>query len=471
MAKVTNIPVDSAGSLPPGPLRPGRKRKPYDYSQFKKAFRNTEDFAFFLAGYPDMSGVLAYWYRLYPKIDLSRIGHTETNLVTTTKVSEMTEEYAAATWGSGKYMLKFTDANRAANQQEVARVWFTVDDPALPAKYDPRCLLLNDPVNADEVARLLASGVLVREGEYGSPVLKTAANAAPAVAVAPPSPVFAPAPVLSGSLGDQLLVKLLDRALPLVAPTPTAGEFLQQSFQIADRFRQMDSPAAPSLDQIADAVAKRLPPAPVASSFTTELETYERVGVLLDKVGAGRSLNGAVEAALPGWAVFLGPVLDEFVKPLVPVLVNYLMRPAAPVPRGPVLVAGSGSAAEPPPPPPRLVLLPADAPLMDRARQVASLALAKCREDISGDQFAAWVCGFYPGGREIFDMFERAGGTQSVIGFLAMDSQLGPLMRDPVVSARLTPFLDEFTSYSPGDDDDDEEEDEEELPLAAVAPA
>jgi hypothetical protein len=451
----------------PERIKPGPKRKPWDYSQFKKTFRNPVDFASYLAGYPDMSGVLGYWYRFHPKIDLSRIGQEKNNLVTTTRPEEMTEDFAAETWGSGKYILKFTDSNRPAGQQEVAAVWFLIDDPARPAKYDPRCLLLNDPANADEVARLLASGVLVREGEYGAPVLKTSQNGGPAVVVAPVAPVAAP--VLSGSLGDQLLVKLLDRALPSVAAPPTAGEFLQQSFAIADRFRQAEQPAGPSLDQIADAVAKKLPPVAPASSFTSELETYERVGVLLDKVGAGRALSGAAEATMPGWALFLGPVLDQFVRPLVPVLVSYLSRPSGVAalppgaPRGPVRVAAPEAAAA-------LVLLPADAPLMDRARQVAGLALDKCREGIAGSDFSAWLCGFYPGGLDVYQLFNAAGGRQGALGYLAMDPALGPLVRDPVIAARLGPWLDDFFSFVPEvpDDEDDEEEDESELTAAGA---
>lgn len=461
-------PVESV----PEHARPGRKRRPYDYSQFKKAFRNPEDFAFFLAGYPDMSGVLAYWYRLKPKIDLSRIGQDATNLMTTINPAEMTETFAAEKWGSGKYMLKFTDANRRSDQQEMARAFFEVDDPALPAKYDPRCLLLNDPVNADEVERLLAAGVLVREGEYGAPRLKTEANAGPSVVVAPAPAV--PPPQTFGSLGDQLIIKLLDRALPSATP-PTANEYLKQSFEIADRFRSIDARPQPTLDEIAEAVAAKIAPKAAASppTFTSELEVYERVGTLLDKVGAGRSL-GADSSAVPGWAVFLGPLLDQTVKPLVPLLVQYFSRglaPAAPVPL--TLNAGAAAPAAPATPaaPGPLVLLPASAPLMDRARQVAELGIRKCAEGVEGSRYAAWLCGYYPGGGEVFGLFCSAGGSAGAMGFISMDPVLGSMLRDPTAAAQFTVWLDDFFSFSPDGDGDEEDEEDEQPVEAAVAAA
>jgi hypothetical protein len=462
---VAKLPIKTAAAVDETASKRGPKPKPFDYNRVKAAFRKPSDFARYLAGYPDLSGVLAYVYRLKPKIDLTRIGIRDSHILKTADTEQMTLDHCAKTFGRGVFMLKLTDANRKP-EQEVARVWFEIDDPELPPIYDPRTLLLNDHDNADEVARLLAAGVLVRD-ESGSPRIRTEGAAAPVAVPAVPAPVAvavpAPAPsVFPVSMGDQLISKLLDRALPSATPQ-TASDVLEQSFRIADRLRPV-SAETPSLDQIADAVVLRLRPvlAPAASAgIAGELETYERVSGLLDRLGVGKALDGAAAAA-PAWVALLAPVLDSFVKPLVPLLAGLLQqkqgRPGgAPAP---VTVAGSLPAAVGSvevsagvPGASLPAFLPADAPIMDRLSQVALLGSQKMAAGVTGFDFCAWLIGFYPGGTEVYRLMERAGGPSGVIGFMSMspNPELRAVCSDPVSKAALEDWLSDFFSF-PVDD-------------------
>ena len=432
-------------TAPPATKTPGKtgpKPKPFDYSREKVAFRNPADFAVYLAGYPDVTGLLGYFYRLKPRIDLTLIALKDSFIHKSMLAEEMTAEYCAATWGQGRYMVKLNDANKPAGHREVARTWFDIDDPDTPPVYDPRSLLVNDPENADEVARLISLGVLKRDGEYGTPRIRTDAPAAPVVIA--PAPV---APAFAGNIGDQLIIKLLDRALPSATPQ-TATDVLEQSFQIADRLRPPVAAVAavPTLDQIADAVALRLRPAAVApAGIAGELETYERVSSLLDKIGVGRGGGDGTAPAAPGWAVVLGPILDSFLKPLVPLLTGFLVSKSAPAP--PVARAGVPVPVALPVPNPIPVFLTADAPLMDRVVQVSRLALQKSSEGVAGFRFASWLCGFYPGGGEVYEFLDNAGGTGGCLGLMAMVPELQSQLADPVRSAEVEVWLDDFFTY------------------------
>jgi hypothetical protein len=452
MATITKKSTDATET----PGKPGRKPKPredFDYSRTKQAFRRPADFAAYLAGYPDFRAVQGYWYRLKPRINLGLIGIRDNFIHKALDTTEMTEEFCARRWGRGVYMLKLSDGNRKTGEQEVARAWFTCDDPDLDPVYDPRTLLLNDPDNADEVTRLVSLGVIKRDGE-GPARVRTEH-----VAV---TPVVAPVPVTTGltpGIGDQIMLKLLERALPSATPQ-TASDVLEQSFQIADRLRPALVPALtpPTLDQIADAVALRMRPAtPVATtSVASEIETWERVSGLLDKIGAGRAIDGG---STPAWVTLLAPMLQNIVQPLVPLLVGYLSRPAAAGP-GPQTVHQNAQIPAAPAAPaaaPYPTFLPATAPLMDRVIQVAQLALGKSAEGVDGFFFASWVCGYYPGGEEVYRFLESSGGTNGCLGLMSMVPDLKAQLADPARVAALEAWLNDFFSYEPGQAETEEE--------------
>jgi hypothetical protein len=454
-----NSPEKRADSSLTG-LRRGRKPKPFDYSRYRVAFRDADVFAGWLAGYPDLSAVICYFYRLLPKIDLSRVGLRDNYIFKSANPGEWTPDFVARRWGRGHFLLKVNDANAPAGQQERARVWFIVDDPDLLPVYDPRALMLGDPENADEIARLLACGVLVRDAETGAVRVKVEAvpvvpgSAAGAAGVAVPAPVVA-SPFLDQAMGNQVIMKLLDRALPSATPQ-TASDVLEQSFQIADRFNNGARGGSQSIEQIVEAVVLRLRPVP-AVALSTELETFERVSTLLEKVGAGRALDtAAVAGSVPGWAAVLLPFLESAIKPLVPVIVGYFARPAA-VPAGPAAggvllsmppprpVASAASAVGSAAPPAYPVFLPLDAPLMDRVVQVAGLALAKQAEGVTGFAFASWMTAFYPGGKELYEFLEARGGRIGAMGLLQMVPSLASQLDEARKLALEAWFDDLFT--------------------------
>jgi hypothetical protein len=287
----------------------------------------------------------------------------------------------------------------------------------------------------------------VRDVE-GRVIVKTEASGADLAAarqLPAPAAVAPVAHVEAGdSLGNMVMLKLLERVLPAATPQ-TAGQVLEQSFQIADRLR----PAAPvrDVDEIVESVVARLRPVAVAPAggIAGELETWERVNAVLDKVGAGRALDGGG----PAW---LGPLLDSLVRPLVPVLIGFLSRPAVGASNG--AVAGSvtipaapavSTAPESPAAPPLPVLLPASAPLMERVIQVAQLALDKSAAGVTGFIFAQWVVAWYPGGEEVYKFLEGhgAGGCLTLMNMIpAMQVQLS----DPVRVAALEAWLEDFFS-------------------------
>src|ERR1041385_3091370 len=89
-----------------------------------QVFHKPEGFERYIAGYPDTSGLLAYVYRLSPKIDFSLIGIRETYILKTANVAEMNQAFIASKFGRGHYMLKLTDSNRPNGQRQVAQTWF-----------------------------------------------------------------------------------------------------------------------------------------------------------------------------------------------------------------------------------------------------------------------------------------------------------------------------------------------------------
>ncbi len=180
-----------AVSKAPDKARP-KAPPPIDYTATRQTFQKSETFERYIAGYPDASGLLAYVYRLSPKIDLTLIGVRESHILKIANTDQMNRAWLASEKGRGHYMLTLTDANREKGQQQLCKTWFEIDDPEVgPPVYDPRTLLLAAPENADEVNRLLNAGVLVRDAT-GAPRLKGNGDVHPAPAPNPQPPPLQP---------------------------------------------------------------------------------------------------------------------------------------------------------------------------------------------------------------------------------------------------------------------------------------
>jgi hypothetical protein len=105
-----------------------KKARVFDYLRFKLAIQDADDFQAYLHGYPDKTGLMAYVYRLVPRIDVRLVGIGETNILETATLSEMTAAFIEHRFGAGKYMLKLNDANRVKGENEVCRTWFKLED-------------------------------------------------------------------------------------------------------------------------------------------------------------------------------------------------------------------------------------------------------------------------------------------------------------------------------------------------------
>lgn len=447
-------------------VRKARKPRsePVNYAGGKpRIFQIVADFDAYMAAYPDTSGLLAYYYRLEPKIDLSLIGLPGSSILKTARVDEMTEAFAAAKWGRGKYMLKVTDSNRPRGEQESCRVFFKIDDPDLISVYDPRSLLVNDPDNADEVARLLQRGVMVRDAVTGAARVKTEYAVPAAVATTPPESE----PVISQRFLTDMMLRVMDRAVqPPVSPKEQFAEIIE-----AARMLHPAGPAAPVAvnAEVAELRAElaviRRSQVPAADPVESSFDAYLRMQNFLRENTPAVSAIPAPVAAF-NWVKEIVTGLQQLGQTFLPVLAplaNHYFGPArvagasgpAPGPGAgaPAVMPGSGAPAASAegysvvvPPPRALDLTGGD--MWGNLNAVAALALERMAAGMTGYDFAAFLCSSYtPGGVDIFRML-REDGTPGVMGLLGSH----PLVASAPEGRRraLESWLDHFFQFDPG---------------------
>jgi hypothetical protein len=411
------------------PVTPRPKAKTADYSKFRQTLRQFDDFARYLAGYPDKRGLLGYLYRLTPKIDNSLIGKADSS-IRKLDVGEMTVEFVQSNFGRGKYMLKLTDANRVKGENEVVKTFIECVDPDFPSVYDPRALLLGDPENADEIARLLQSGVLVRDGATGAPRIRTEADSSGGTPV--DSRATGAGELLSRDMIGQLIIKLVDRG----AQSP--GDSLKQSIEIAKLLQGAAPPVAPafSVEQLADLVAARMGGGRVPDQTADMFSNYERIEGFIQKFRpAAPAAPAAVEGGGFNWAAQLPGILQGIIQ-VIPML-KTLGGPRVPVavpPQAPAAARPNGAAQ------------PVQPSMGDRIAEVAAMAFGKMSEGVNGFDFAAWLCAWHPGGLEVYQYLEPHGAA-GVVGLLAMHPAGAGLLGDPAQRAKLEAFLADFFTY------------------------
>ena len=412
-------PIRPETATPP-PVKRGRGRPPappkdFDFSATKQVFRSTAEFERFINGYPHTQATIGYIWRVNkPKIDLGLIGAKHTHIHKTADLNELTRAHVAERWGRGVYMLRFNDEN-LKGEQEVAKCIVDIDDAdARPPVYDINTLVLNDPANADEVARQIALGVLER---LPGGVIRVKTSEAYPAAVAPIAPPVAPpAPVLSPTasmLETLLLPRLLERFLDQPVSPPAAGNSIGSLSEILALVDRLQS--------------QRHVPA-VAPNPDHEFEVWERVNARLERLGIGRESGGSEE---PAWV----KVISDMLGPLVPLGAQFLMQKlqggdtagaaqVRSVTENGVTELGRGSAgtsqAVPPPSASMPSLLPESAPFMDRVTQVVELALDKLTEGVPGLSFGGWLVAFYPGGRELLTQLQSTGGPKACLSLVGM---------------------------------------------------
>lgn len=403
------------------------KRKVFDYSRFKQSFQKPADFYLYLESYPDKTGLMAYVYRLKPRIDLSLIGIDETSIHTTTAESEMTEEFVGNTWGRGLYMLTLNDANRPKGQTEVCKTWFDCSTALKAPQYDPRTLCLGESKNLDEINRLLNAGVLVRDNANGAPRLRTESDGTPA-------PVAAAAP--GNGSGDPfarvdmgaVLLGLINRG------SANPHDTVKDTIEIA----RMLQPATPALDveTIVERVVARLGGKPNGGGREMDaFAMYERMDGFLSKFRGPATVVSASAAAVDSgdsWAPHLKGIFAEARGLLAEGFAAF--RELKHNGDGAINVTPQQNGG------------PQPMTMEQRIEQVFRLGYQKMQEGVTGFDYAAWVCSFHPGGLEVYKTLEPTGAV-GLIALAAMNAQARVVVNDPQIRPQLEIFLGDFFSF------------------------
>ncbi len=437
-----------AAGLPPlrtpsprvGKVKPGS----WDYTRWRITISDPDAFMDFMRGYPNPDGVTLFLYRLQPPIDLSLIGHKESNIQKGgyADLNLFSFESVAEKFGRGKYNVKVTDSNRLEGQKEVIKgCQYKITDAEKPPVYDLRTLKLADPDAIDEVNRLISTGVLVRDAG-GAPRLRTAADGA-GPAPAPVAPV-AGSDFLSRDVLGQVIVSMLNRG------TANPHDAVKDTIEVAKLLQQ------PSVDVegIVERVVNRLGAgraAPREDAFTV----YERIDGFLTKFGAKPAAGGNHEGSGNGvsknggpvsWVPHLPAVLSE-ARMLIPEVLAMLRELRAEREAGaPVQNGGGGQLQQ-----------QKQLTIEQRIEQVVRTGFQKMNEGVNGFDYAAYVCGFMPGGLEVYRFLEPQGAV-GLIALCAMNPAARPLVNDPQIRPQLEAFLNDFFSFdpSPGEAEDSE---------------
>jgi len=430
-----------------------KKARVFDYSRWRLKLYSSDDFAAYLADYPDKKGLMAYVYRLLPKIDLTLVGIDQTNILETATPAEMTPQFVAAKFGRGKYMLKLNDANRPKGQTEVCQSWFRLEDEEKPPVYDIRTLVLGHADNIDEVNRQLAIGNLVRDAVTGAPRVRTQADA------------DGPLPVVNGSNGGgelltretvgQLILGLVKNG------TQHPGEMMKQSIEIAKLLNPPERVTTSvdqlqQLRQVIEITRMLQPPAaviPPAISSIDPFQNYERIEAFISKVRGDAPIAAGGDGA--GTLQAVAAIISGLTS-AVPQIFEGIER----------LRKGPGRAG----PVRRVQNVEMQKTLPDRVAEIAQLGFAKMNEGVNGFDFAAWVCAWHPGGLEVYRFLEP-NGAAGVLGLAAMNPQTAPVVSNPATRAQLEQFLNDFFTFDPdgGQGAQMEESAESAEPLAAAS--
>ena len=400
------------------------KTAEWDYTRFRISISDPDAFMEYMRGYPHTEGVTLFLYRLVPPSDISRIGLRESNIQKGgyADLSLFSFDAVAEKFGRGKYNVKVTDSNRPEGQREVVKsCQYKIADAEKPPVYDIRTLQLGHTDAIDEVNRLITGGVLVRDSN-GAPRLRTTSDGVPVQA--------APAAAGSGDLFTPSLFRdVLVSALNRGAANP--HDTVRDTIEIA---KLLAPPARPELDleMIVERVVTRLN-RPAVGSELDAFTVYEKVEKFLGRVRGG-GIDGAAVASngdsLASWAPHLPQILEQgrgLVSEIFAGLMSFRHAPAAA--QRPVTVE-------------------------QRIEEIARMGLDKMKEGVSGFDFASYVCGFHPGGLEIYRALEPTGAA-GLISLGVMNPATRPLFNDPAARPQLESFLADFFTFDPGSPSDE----------------
>lgn len=426
-------PAVNSQRIPPRPATRAafKKAGAFDYTAYRRTLNKPEEFAAYLAGYPDKSGLMLYIYRLLPKIDLTLIGHRETSIAKVVDPAFMNPDWVGERFGRGKYHLKLNDTNREKGQTEVVKTWFDLEDCDKPAVYDIRTLVLSHPENIDEVNRLVTLGTLIRDAS-GAPRIRTDADGPAGASHSGNGSSNGPAELVSRDMIGQVLMKLIGQSVE------NPADRMKQSIEIAKLLTPAASPVF-NPDQLVDQVVNRLTAMNGGSQRVDEFAAWERIESFLAK--ARGTETGVVAPAAEGGGWFRDAV--QFITaiaqatPVVLATVDQLQRRrmAATAPANAAPAANGG-----------VQQLPQQMTLADRVAEVLQLGFTKMNEGANGWDFAAYVCIHHPGGLEVYKFLEP-NGTAGVLGLCTMNPVAAPIVSDPAKRPMIEAFLNDFFNY------------------------
>lgn len=408
--------------LSPGPTA-------VDYLRTKNEFQKPKDFYAYLTGYPDKTGLMATVYRLIPIIDVTIIGLDETGILKTATESEMNEDHIGNVFGRGKYMLILNDGNRPSGQREVAKTWFDLTTHPKPPVYDPRSLVLTNAKNLDEINRLCNIGIMVRDRLTGQVRVKTEGDGSPvsSTAAAPAAPA---SPFGSLDLGH-VVANLLTQG------SRNPHDAVKDTIEMAKLLKPEQPPI--DVESIIERVVARLGEKTPADPFAV----YNRVGNFVETAVAKVLGPGGVAAAgapngRPSLAQSWGPYIPQIfseVRALLPEIRATFADLKA-------TQNGYQNGAQPMHQRTGFQQLPME----KRIEEVVTLGFQRMREGMRGFDFAAYVCGFHPGGLEVF-RFLDPNGPAGLIGLISMTPQGREFVNDPQVRPQIDEFLKDFFEF------------------------
>lgn len=401
-----------------------------DYTRWRITINDPDQFMEFMRNYPNPQGVTLFLYRLKPKIDVTLIGQKETNIQKgpIADLNLWSIEAIAEKFGRGWYNARVTDSNRPEGQTQVVQSCvYKLSDAEKPPVYDVRTLELANPDNIDEVNRLIASGVLVRDGS-GMPRLRMATDS-PVAAAATAAPA-----AHEDSTATGLLYQIAIEAFKSSRQSPT--EHVRDSIEIAKLMRP-DAPPTPSIDQIADAVVARMGGTGGRAS-ADPFAGWERVQAFVERIGGGAAANPAPVPAATGeagsaWAPYAADIIRE-ARAFWPQIVFGIQELRKDRQKKPEQQQNG------------VPMLP----LTQRIETIFKSAFQSMQRGITGAQFAAWLCmsGEFPGGLEAFE-FLKPGGAAGVITMASGHPVGAQVINDAALRAQLDVFLADFFSFDP----------------------
>jgi len=148
--------------------RSSKKSIEFDFTRSLQKLQ-PESFFAFIKQYPQPEATSTYVYRLKPAIDRRQAGIENTNIDVIADTAMLDEEHLLREHGSGKYHLKFTDANRPKGLIEVAKTTIEIYDPAVPPILNPVELVIGAPGNDKLVNQYINEGWLVVDNKLSPP--------------------------------------------------------------------------------------------------------------------------------------------------------------------------------------------------------------------------------------------------------------------------------------------------------------